>query len=606
MACNFLPHNLTEVATAINTYLDGQRPTLPGPDFPTGGTVINANDIPKIMETGRGSVKVRGNYRIEKQNIVFYEIPYGINTEALLNEIGEVSDKKEIEGISEVRDESNKKGLRLVIECDKGVNPESIVKKLFAKTDLQTSISYNQIALVDKVPTELNLKDCIEIYVKHNLDCIVKEARFDLDKAAARQEVVDGLLKALEDIDNIVALIKKSKSSANAVENLISTYSFTQAQAKAIVDMKLGKLAGLEKIELQEEKAELTKTINDLTALVNSEEMQKQTLKERLATLVKKYGDERRTKLINLEINPEDKEIEQVTPEDVVVIMTQNGNIKRVPAKSFKTQKRAGKGVKTADEGILATLSTNTIDALMAFTDNGKMYKLIVDNIPAGTNTSKGVNINTLISIGATEKVIAITSLERKSAARYVVFFTKQGLMKKTSLEEFTGVKRSTGIVAIKLKEGDSIANVVFMDEEDVILLTKNGMSIHFETKDIAAIGRNTSGVKTIKLVDGDEVLVGLPIYNKNCTVAIFTNSGYGKKVSIEDFPVQGRGGRGVSAIKGGFLAGAVMVEKEDNLFIAGRPNSICVSADDLPLISRTSQGNIVIKDSVITNVIKI
>ena len=407
MACNWLPHNIREVAKAIYDYMDGLDPMIPGPDFPGGGEVINAKDIPAIMKTGHGSVKVRARYRVEKDtNIVFYEIPYGTTIEGLLTEIGAVCDAKEIEGISEIRDESNKKGLRIVVQCQKGIDPDSIAKKLFLKTNLQTSISYNQVALIDKTPTELNLKQCIKIYVEHNIKCIIKEAEFDLDKAKARLEIVNGLLRALEDIDNIIAFIKKSASSAVAKEGLIKEYKFTEPQAKAIVDMRLGKLAGLEKIELQNEKTELDNSVKELTILIQNREEQEKTLRERLSDLVKKYGDDRRTILSQIDIKPEEKEIETVTPEDVVVMMTRNGEIKRIAKTSFRTQRKGGKGVKTEDDAVMATISTNTIDNLLLFTNKGKMYKLLVDNIPAGTNASRGVGIGSLINMEPDEKAM--------------------------------------------------------------------------------------------------------------------------------------------------------------------------------------------------------
>ncbi len=269
MACNWLPHNLCEVAKAIEDYLEGNEPMLPGPDFPTGGIIINKDDIPGIMRTGHGSVKVRGKYKIEKNNIVFYEIPYGKTVEELLTEIGEICDKKEIEGISEIRDESNKKGIRIVIECNKGSNPDSVAGKLFTKTNLQTSISYNQVALIDKTPTELNLKQCIEIYIKHNIDCLKKEVNFDLTKAKERLHVIEGLLIALEDIDNVIALIKQSDSSAAAKTALMTKYSLSEIQAKAILAMKLASLAKLEKIELQNEKNSLLDDIADYETLLS-------------------------------------------------------------------------------------------------------------------------------------------------------------------------------------------------------------------------------------------------------------------------------------------------------------------------------------------------
>ena len=599
IACNWLPHNLREVAQAIEDYIDGKTPMLPGPDFPTGGIVINKNDIPNIMKTGHGSVKVRAKYKIEKQNLVFYEIPYGTTIEALMTEIGKICDDKEIEGITEIRDESNKKGLRIVVQCQKNYDLDSIAKKLFAKTNLQTSISYNQVALIDKTPTELNLEQCIDIYVRHNIKCIIKEYQFDLEKTKARLEIVEGLVKALEDIDNIIAFIKKSASSAAAKEGLVKEYKFTEPQAKSIIAMKLGSLAKLEKVELNEEKQSLLSKIEVCEHMISSEEQQKAAVKSRLRSIVAKFGDARRTELTQITIAPDEKEIETVNPEDVVVIMNKSGDIKRIPKTSFRTQRRGGKGVKTADDALLTSISTNTIDNLLLFTNAGKMYKILVDNIPVGTNISKGSGIGTLIDLLPGEKVIAATNLDRQNKSKYVVFITKKGLVKKTLLEEYTKTKRSTGIAAIKIKEGDSLVNIELMDEEDMILITKQGMSIRFETKDIAPIGRATSGVKGIKIADDDEVLIGLPIRNEEDTLAVFTELGSAKKINISEFPLQGRGGKGVIIYKPssftGDLVGAVMVNNEDNILLTGS-QAICISAQELPLLSRTAIGVSAIK----------
>ena len=608
MACNFAPHNLCEVATAIYDYMDGKEPMLPGPDFPTGGLVINMNDIPNIMKTGRGSVKIRGKYKTEGQNLVFYEIPYGTSTEALIAEIGEVAEHN-IPEITNIRNESNKKGLRIVIECAKGVNPDAIANKLFAKTNLQNSFSYNQVALINKTPTELNLKDCIDIYLKHNINCLQKEVEFDLKTAEARLEIVEGLLKALEDIDNIIAFIKKSESSAAAKDGLVKEYKFTESQAKSIVAMRLGSLAKLEKVELNEEKKELVANIKEFNNILSSMTAKLQIIRERLQEIVKKYGDKRRTELTQIEIPKEEKEIAAVTPEDVVVMLSQTGDIKRIPKSSFRTQRKGGKGIKTADEAIMATIKTNTIDALLLFTNKGKMYRMIVDNIPVGTNISKGVNVSTLINLEPDEKVIAITNLARENENKYVVFITKQGLLKKTLLEEYTKTKRNTGIAAINLKDGDSIANIELMNEEDMVIITKQGYSIHFETKDIAAIGRVTAGVKAIKLTENDEVLVGLPIRNNNNTIAIFSSIGNAKKTNIEDFPLQGRAGRGVVCYKvspsTGEIIGATMINNEDNILLIGN-HSICINEKDIPLLSRNAIGNIMIKESKINSITKI
>lgn len=608
MACNFAPHNLCEVATAIHDYVDGKEPILPGPDFPTGGIVINKDDIPNIMSTGHGSVKIRAKYKIEKQNLVFYEIPYGTSTEALISEIGKVADE-EITEIINIRNESNKKGLRIVVECKKDTNLDSIANKLFAKTNLQTSFSYNQVALINKTPTEVNLKDCIEIYLKHNIQCLIKECNFDLNKAQSRLEIVEGLLKALKNIDTIITLIKKSESSAAAKDNLINKYKFTEPQAKSIVAMRLGSLAKLEGIELNNEKIKLVETIKELNKILNSDKEQLNIILNRLDELVKKYGDKRRTELAQIELSKEDQEVAAVIPEDVVVMLSQNGDIKRIPKVSFRTQRKGGKGVKTANDAIMATIRTNTIDALLLFTNKGKMYRIIVDNVPIGTNVSKGVNVSTLINLEPNEKVIAITNLAKENENKYVIFITKNGLFKKTAIEEYTKTKRSTGIAAINLKDGDSIANIELMNEEDIILITKKGYSIHFETKDIAAIGRVTAGVKAIKLTDGDEVLTGLPIRNNKDMIAIFSAYGNGKKTTIDEFPIQARGGKGVAAYKvtpaTGDIIGAVMINNEDNILLIGK-SSICISATDIPLLSRNTIGNLMIKNTQLNSITKL
>ena len=604
MACNWLPHNLCEVADAIYAVMDGKEPMLPGPDFPTGGVVINKNDIPAIMKTGHGSVKVRGKYKIEKNNLVFYEIPYGQTIEGLMQEIGELCDSKEIEGISEIRDESNKKGIRIVIECD--VNPESLVNKLFHKTNLQTSISYNQVALIGKTPTELNLKQAIEIYINHNRECLMKELAYDIKKAEARKEIVDGLLKALLSIDEIIAMIRASESSATAKTTLMTKYGFSEPQAKAILAMRLSSLAKLEGVELENERTELENNLKEWNATLNNKERQLEIIRNRLKNLVDKYGDPRRTELTHIEVKPEEKEIAEVVPTDVVVITTKSGLIKKIPVTSFKVQRKGGKGIKSADDMILSTIKTNTIDTMMFFTDSGKMYRTVVDNIPDGTNTTKGTPINSIVKLDGNEKVIAVTSLYRKTTPQFAIFVTKKGMFKKTYLSEYMNGKKNTGIAALKLKEGDSVANIIFQDNEDMIIITRNGMSIKFATKEIGAIGRVAIGVKGINLAEDDEVVAALPIHKDTDTVGIFMTAGIGKKIALTDFPMQARGGKGTIVAKGGSIVGAAMISDEDNILITGTNSSICIPATDVPLISKMGQGNILIKNSRIISVTKV
>ena len=607
MACNWLPHNLGEVAQAIYDYVDGKEPTLPGPDFPTGGMIINKNDIPTIMKTGHGSIKLRGKYNVEDNNIIFYEIPYGVATEDLMNEIGAAADEGKINGIKNIRNESNRKGFRLVIECDKNSSIATIINLLFKETSLQTSISYNQVALVDKTPTELTLKDCIKIYVDHNTECIRRETVFDLEKAKAKLEIVEGLLKALEDIDNIITLIKGSESAAAAKEALKAKYGFTESQAKAIVDMKLGKLAGLERIEIENEKKELLQLIDGLeTILVNLEA----ELRVRLSELVKKFGDTRRTELTQIaDSTKEEKEIEFVEPEKCVVVMTEGGTIKRIPQTSFRTQKRNTKGIKTQEDITSCVIRTNTIDSLMIFTNFGNMYRLLVDSIPVGTNASKGTPITALLEMEENEKPTVIYSIYRDTDAKYIMFITKNGLVKKTSLDEYTKTKKKTGILAINIKENDELASVFLVKDEDVVILTELGNAIRFNSMEVGATSRATSGVKGIGLKPEDAVSIALPIHNKDDELAIFAGTGYGKKIKLTELPLQKRGGKGLAVIKletKDYIAAAALVEDDDNVLIVGNLTSVCISAKDIPSLGRASAGNMMIKGNKIKSVSKI
>ena len=606
MACSWACHNLNEVADAIYAYMDGEEPMLPGPDFPTGGLIINKNDIPNIMRTGHGSVKIRGKYNIEGNNIVFYEIPYGVGTEALMNQIGEAADSEKIKGIVDIRNESNKKGYRLVIECDKKASALTIVNKLFAETNLQTSFSYNQVALIDKTPTELNLKDCIKIYIEHNLECIKKEAQFDLEKASKRYEVVEGLLRALEDIDNIIALIKSSDNSKHAEQNLIEKYNFTENQAKAICAMKLGSLAKLEAVELNTEKSDLAKIISDKNILINEETARLNELRTRLMAFVAKYGDPRRTELAQIEVPKEEKEIEYVEPEKCVVVMTESGLIKRVPTASFRTQNRNTKGVKTQDDITNAVIRTNTIDNLMIFTNKGKMYRLLVDNIPVGTNKSQGVPINSLVSMEGDEVATTMYSLYRDTDAKYVLFITETGLVKKTALEEFTKTKKKTGIAAIKIKEGDKLASVSLIKDEDIILLTKNGQGIRFKSSEINPSGRVAMGVKGITLKPEDKVVAGLVVRHDTDDLAIFAENGLAKKIKLTELVSQKRAGKGVIVYKNNNIASATLITSGDRILVCGTKTSLCVAADDIPEMGRTSIGNQIIKGSQVLSVSKV
>lgn len=594
----WIPHELSDLAVVINKYV--KEGVLDynnlAPSFPTGGTIINKDNLKDIYLTGKGKVILRGKATIEGNSIFITEIPYQVYVEPLIDQIKNLAISDEIPNISNVLNKSDKKRMLIEVVCD--TSPGAVLNKLYQKTNLQKTYNANQMALVGKTPKLLNLKEYLDIYLSHNYECIKNEYQYDLNKAKDRFEIVSGLIKALEDIDNIIALIKKSESSSDAILKLIKNYSFSERQARSIVDMKLGKLAHLEKIELNKELTDLTSTIENCNNVISNEDKRKNIFLDRFSLLVKKYGKSRKTELAQISVKPEEKEIAEVIPENVVVTLTQNGLIKKVPTSSFKVQRRGGKGVKSADESIMEMISTNTVDTLMFFTNKGKMYRTIVDNIPTGTNASKGIAINTIVNLENDEKVIAMSSLYRKTNAKYVVFVTKQGLFKKTYIEEYMKTNRNNGIAAIKLKEEDSVVGVTFLDEEDVILVTKGGYAIHFETKSINPIGRLTSGVKGIKLSENDEVENILPVHKTTDSIAIVGKDGLGKKMELSDFPLQGRGGKGIIIYKGADIVGSEMIADEDNLLLVG-DKTLCISTKDIPMLGKTAVGNILMKGNV-------
>lgn len=597
LACSWAPHNLKEVAAAINDYLDGKEPMLPGPDFPTGGLVLNKDDIPKIMSTGKGTVRIRAKYECDGNDIIFNEIPYGLTVEKVVQELNDLADiDGKLDGVSEIKDETTKKSVRIVLRCKKDANIAKIISTVFAETSLQTSFSYNQVALVDGEPKLLNLKDCIEVYVKHNLSCIVKEYNFNLNKAKARLHIVEGLLKALEDIENIISTIRSSDTTTNAKKALQEKYGFSEEQAKAITDMKLGKLASLEKVEIENERAELLSTIENIMEILNSRDKQIAMLRERLDTIVKKYGDDRITELAQIAIEKKQKEPIVVEPKDCVIIITSKNTIKRIDAKSFKPQKRNTTGVKTGSDMIIFSQKTNTQDVLMVFTSKGKMYRLLVDNIPEGTNASAGAPLSSLIEFEDGEKPMAFTTLSADNDKKFIFFATKKGIIKKVPLEEYNSLKR-TGVTAIKFKEGDELAAVTFINQEEMMLVTKNGMSIRFAAAGMPISSRIAQGVKGMNVAEDDQVIAALSISNPASYLAIVSIDGLGKRTELKEFTIQNRGGKGLSCYKNP-IAGAELVVDDDMLLISGDKTSIVVKATELPILNRTSLGNIMLKNN--------
>lgn len=594
----WLPVPFTEAAAVILKYIDcGEVDvSLIAPSFPSGGIIINKDDIHTIYETGKGKVILRGRAEIKGRSIFVTEMPYQVYVEPYIEKVKELIKNDELTGIDNIYNRSGKKGICIEIICDE--EPDLVLQKLYNKTDLQSSYNANQWALVGKTPMLLTLKDYCKIYVDHNKECIKRETKYDLDKAQAKEHIIDGILIALEDIDNVIKLIKTSESAAAAKVELMSRYKLDEDQAKAILDMRLSKLAHLEKMELENEKKELVEKISQYNSLLASTELQLAVIKEKLSTLVQKYGDARKTELQQITFIKEEKEKTEVIPEDCIVIITESSLIKRIPTKSFRTQKRNTTGIKNGDDIIKYTVKTNTLDVLMVFTSKGKMYRISVDAIPEGTNVSRGTSIRTLMTKIEDEEVpMAYSSLKHDTSAKFVFFATKGGLVKKVPLDEYRSTKKSTGIIALSLRQGDALAAVTFIEDEEIMLITKQGMSIRFAAKDMPISSRIAQGVKGIALKDGDEVLTCLPVHRTTDNLALVAVSGLGKQVPLAEFSSQNRGGRGLICYKEE-VAGVALIDKTDSLLISGDKSSLKIGVNDLPVLGKTAQGNIILKNN--------
>lgn len=612
VANTWVPHNLKELTDIIKNYILTNEIDYKQvyPDFPSGGIIINRDELPTIYSTGKGRIVLRGKVdMVDNSTIHITELPYQVYVEPLLDEIKDLIMKDELTGIDEIYNKCDKKRLLIEIKCSG--SPKVLLNELYKKTSLQKTYNPNQYALVSKTPKLLNLKQYLDIYIEHNLQCIKREYEYDLEKAKARLEIVEGLVKALEDIDNIIELIKKSESSAKAKDALIQKYSFTDNQAKAILDMRLSKLAHLEKVELNNELIELTSNIKAFSEIIRFREMQTDIFAERLTNFTNKYGKDRKTEVTQVATaSKEEKEIEFVEPEKCVVVLTESGLVKRVPTSSFRNQRRNGKGVKTQDDITQAVIRTNTIDSLMIFTDKGKMYRLLVNDIPVGTNSSKGQAVKGLVEMEPHENPSVIYSIYRDTDAKYVLFTTKNGLVKKTSLDEYVKTKKKSGIVAISLKEDDELVSVNLIKDESIVIVSADGMSIKFNSAEIGATSRATAGVKGITLKPDDKVVSTLVVRNNNDTVALFSENGLGKRFSINELPVQKRAGKGLMGYKPndstGRISCAALLSDDDSVLICGDKTGICLSATEIPILGRASAGNQLIKGNKVLSVSKV
>ena len=580
----WLPMNLGELATAIKGYIhSGTLDVSEGLiDFPTKGIIINKDDLHIIHETGKGKVILRGKVEIKGNNILITELPYQVYVEPFIDDIKKLIKEGTLTGIDDILNKSDKKRLLVEISCTE--NPEQVLKMLYAKTDLQKNFNANQFALVGKTPRMLTLKDYIDIYVQHNLSCIQKEYRFDLDKATKKLEVTQGLIKALASIDDIIVLIKQSDSSKDAIGKLVTKYGFTETQAKAIVDMKLGRLAKLEAVELNKTEQGLQSDITEFNRILNSEVNQKELFLTRLDTFTKKFGFPRRTQLTQIEIPKESKSKPEFIPEPCGIVVTTTHTIKRM-TKAIKPK---------ANEYFLMNQETDTNDWLSVFTAAGKMYKIQTKDIPEGTTASKGIGIAALLEMGSDTPVAYF--LHSQFGEGTLLFVTSRGQIKCAKMEEFTSTRKG-GIIATKLREGDSVTAVMEYHNEDVEVITKKGMSIHLRGSDIPTQGKNTLGVKGMNIVEDDSVAQVLLIPKDTIGLVVIAETGQGKRIPLSELPPQGRGGKGVSITPKNDFAGAVFITKEDSRILFVMPSGVkSESARQIPLHSRVNTGVQIIK----------
>ena len=625
MATNIPPHNLAEVIGAVIAQIDNPEITIdelmeyvPAPDFPTGAILMGRAGVKRAYRTGRGSFVLRAKCEIEDYNsgntvrsrIIVTEIPYQVNKARLIENIADLVKEKRIEGISDIREESDRDGMRIVIEIKKDANPQVVLNLLYKHTALQTSNGIIFLALRDGEPKVLNLKEIIDCYIRHQIDVIVRRTKFDLNKAEERAHIVSGLVLALANIDEVIAIIKGSKDKFVAIDKLMATFELSEKQANAIMEMRLQRLTSLEVDKLEEELTQLQATIADLRDILANESRVLEIIKTDLRTIMEKYPSERRTELSYDygEIDIEDL----IEREDVVITMTHSGYIKRQPVAEYKAQRRGGMGItahKPKDEDFVERLFiSSTHDEILFFSSFGKVYSIKAYEIPEAQRQARGRAIVNLLQIEQDEKITAVIPLTEGTEG-YIAMATHKGLIKKTALEEFANI-RKVGKIAIKITEGDELISVQFTTGEDeLIIASKEGKCIRFSEKDVRPMGRDTQGVKAMSLND-DDYLVDMLIVKPDCEILTLTSNGYGKRSDVEDYRLQGRAGKGIKAgvfnEKTGYLVNLKIVsEQEDIMIITGNGTIIRMHVADITKIGRNTQGVRVmrVKDSEVATV---
>ena len=610
MATNIPPHNLTEVINGIIKIIDYDNVTdddlikiIKGPDFPTGGLILGLEGIKEAYKTGKGKIIMRAEAEIEemsgnKQRIIVSSLPYQVNKARLIENIARLTREKRIEGISELRDESDRKDkVRIVMELKRDANPQVVLNQLYKNTQMQDTFGVIMLALVNDEPKILTLRQCLDCYIDHRKTVILRRTQFDLDKALARAHILEGLRIAIDNIDEVIAIIRSSYDDAK--ERLMKRFGLTDIQAQAILDMRLKTLSGLQREKIEEEYKQLMELIEHLRAILNSEKLVFDIIKEELIEVKDKFGDDRKTKIVAAEGEIDIDDL--IKEEQSVIALTHFGYIKRMPIDTYRSQKRGGKGITgiaTREEDFVKQIFTaSTHDTILFFTNKGKLYKLRGYEVPEAGRTARGTAIVNLLSLDAGEKVSAVIPIQNFAEGKYLLMATKRGLIKKTALAEYNSA-RKTGLQGITLKEDDELIAVRLTDGEDnVVLVTRNGMCITFDEKDVRPIGRVSQGVIGIRLDEDDEV-IGMEsiIAGGKATLLAITENGFGKRTELDEYRVQIRGGKGVVTYKitskTGKLVGArITTNDEDVMLITDKGTIIRLKVKDISVLGRPTQG---------------
>ena len=610
MATNIPPHNLTEVINGIIKIIDEDEVTnedlmsvIKGPDFPTGATILGREGIKQAYTTGRGKITLRAEAEIEemsgnKQRIIVSSLPYQVNKAKLIEHIADLVKEKRLEGISAIRDESDRQDkVRIVIELKRDANPQVVLNQLYKNTQMQDTFGIIMLALVNGEPKILTLRQCLDYYIEHRKNVVLRRTKFDLDKAEARAHILEGLKIALDNIDEVIAIIRAAYDDAK--ERLMERFGLSEIQAQAILDMRLKTLSGLQREKIEDEYNELMKLIAYLKEVLSSETLVYRIIKDELIEIRDKFGDERLTKIVAAEGDIDVEDL--IKEEQSVIALTHFGYIKRMPIDTYKSQKRGGKGITgiaTREEDFVKQIFTaSTHDTILFFSNKGKLYKLRGYEIPEAGRTARGTAIVNLLSLDAGEKVSAIIPIQNFAEGKYLLFATKNGIIKKTSLTEYNSA-RKTGLLSITLKEDDELIDVRLTDGEDnVVLVTRGGMSITFDEKDVRPMGRVSQGVIGIRLGKDDEV-IGMEsiITGTNATLLAITENGFGKRTELEEYRVQTRGGKGVITYKvtpktGKIVGIRVVEESDDVMLITDTGTIIRLNVSGISVLGRSTQG---------------